>query len=174
MKKSRYTLLALVCIVILIALDQYTKHLAVVYLYQQEPYVMIPGVFELHFLVNYGAAFGILQNQQLFFTVMTTVVLILLIYIFLKIPMNRKYGFIHGILVLLFSGAVGNLIDRLSNGYVVDFFYFKLIDFPIFNVADCYVVISAFLFFVLFLFYYKDDDVNQLFDYLKPVRRKNE
>ncbi|MCI6731082.1 MAG: signal peptidase II [Lachnospiraceae bacterium] len=173
MKKSRYILLALVSIVLLIGLDQYTKHLAVIHLYQQEPIVIIPGVFELHFLVNHGAAFGILQNQQLFFIVMTTVVMCLLTYIFLKIPMNRRYHLLHGILVLLFAGAVGNWIDRLINGYVVDFFYFKLIDFPIFNVADCYVVISVFLFFIVFLFYYKDDEVDQIFDYLKPVRRRN-
>ena len=86
MKKSRYILLALVSIVLLIGLDQYTKHLAVVYLYQREPIVIIPGVFELHFLVNHGAAFGILQNQQLFFVVMTAVVMVLLVYTFLKFP----------------------------------------------------------------------------------------
>ena len=116
---------------VLIFIDQYTKILALTHLKDQDPFVIWDGVFELCYLENRGAAFGILQNQQLFFIVMTTVVMCLLTYIFLKIPMNRRYHLLHGILVLLFAGAVGNWIDRLINGYVVDFFYFKLIDFPI-------------------------------------------
>ena len=57
------------------------------------------------------------------------------------------------------SGAAGNLIDRILQGYVVDFFYFRLINFPVFNVADCYVTISAAALIILFLFYYKDSDL---------------
>ena len=57
------------------------------------------------------------------------------------------------------SGAAGNLIDRVSQGYVVDFLYFKLIDFPIFNVADCYVVIAAFAAVFCIMFYYNDEDL---------------
>ena len=56
------------------------------------------------------------------------------------------------------AGAIGNMIDRLSQGYVVDFFYFCLIDFPIFNVADCYVTVGAFALAVLVMFYYQDED----------------
>jgi signal peptidase II len=63
-----------------------------------------------------------------------------------------------GILVVLTAGALGNMIDRMFHGYVIDFLYFKLINFPIFNVADCYVCISAFLFFLAIMFYYKDGD----------------
>ena len=62
-------------------------------------------------------------------------------------------------LLLVASGAVGNMIDRVSQGYVVDFFYFRLINFPVFNVADCYVTISAAALIILFLFYYKDSDL---------------
>ncbi|MDY2590860.1 MAG: signal peptidase II, partial [Agathobacter sp.] len=61
------------------------------------------------------------------------------------------------------AGAIGNLIDRIVNNYVVDFFYFKLIDFPIFNVADIYVTIAAFLFIVLGFFYYKEEDFEIIF-----------
>ena len=52
------------------------------------------------------------------------------------------------------------MIDRLNLGYVVDFFYFRLIDFPVFNVADCYVTVTVFLFAILFLFYYKEDELS--------------
>ena len=62
------------------------------------------------------------------------------------------------LLVLLASGAIGNMADRAIYGYVTDFLYFELIDFPIFNVADCYVVIAAFTAAFYILFYYKDED----------------
>ena len=64
------------------------------------------------------------------------------------------------LLVLIASGAVGNLIDRVSLGYVVDFFYFKLLDFPIFNVADIYVTVGTALLVIFILFYYKEEDFN--------------
>ena len=56
------------------------------------------------------------------------------------------------------AGAIGNLIDRISLKYVVDFIYFELIDFPIFNIADCYLTVSSFLLIILAIFYYKEND----------------
>jgi signal peptidase II len=67
------------------------------------------------------------------------------------------------ILIAFLAGAIGNCIDRVARGYVVDFFYFCLIDFPIFNVADIYVTLSAFFMLVLGLFYYKEDDFELVF-----------
>ena len=64
--------------------------------------------------------------------------------------------------ILLIAGAIGNFIDRIKNNYVVDFLYFELIDFPIFNIADCYVVIATILFALLILFYYKDEELEFL------------
>ena len=69
---------------------------------------------------------------------------------------------------MIASGAVGNMIDRVSLGYVVDFFYFKLIDFPIFNVADIYVSVSCVLLAVLLVFFYKDQD----FAFLSRSKKK--
>ena len=65
--------------------------------------------------------------------------------------------------MMFFSGAIGNFIDRVRQGYVVDFFYFSLINFPIFNVADIYVTAAAFLLIFLCLFYYKEEDFEQIF-----------
>ena len=62
-------------------------------------------------------------------------------------------------LMMVCAGAVGNMIDRVSQGYVVDFLYFKLINFPIFNVADCYVTIAAASLVLLIMFHYKDEDL---------------
>ena len=75
-----------------------------------------------------------------------------------KLPDEKKFVPLRICITLITAGAAGNLIDRVVQGYVVDFLYFILIDFPIFNVADCYVVIACILFIVLILFYYKDDN----------------
>jgi len=146
----------------LVILDQITKNLAVVYLKDKPAYVIWDGVFELHYLENSGAAFGMLQNQKILFVTIAAVILILIGYVLIKLPRNRHYAMLEILLVLIASGAVGNMIDRVQFNYVVDFFYFKLIDFPIFNVADIYVSVSCVLLAILVIFFYKDDD----FDFL--------
>lgn len=80
------------------------------------------------------------------------------VFIYRRIPQKRRFVPLRVCAILLASGAIGNLIDRLARNYVVDFCYFNLIDFPIFNVADCYVVIGCILFGILILFYYKDQE----------------
>ena len=157
-KKKEY-LLAALSVVLAVALDQFTKHLAVLYLKDNASVKLIPGVFELQYLENRGAAFGIMQNQQLFFIISTILIMAVVLFIYSRIPLDKKYYPMKICIVLVCAGAVGNLIDRIINNYVVDFFYFSLIDFPIFNVADCYVVIACFLFAFLILFYYKDEDL---------------
>lgn len=171
MNKKKSLMGAAFILLVLISLDQWTKQLAVEYLYQQESIEILPGIFELRFLVNRGAAFGIMQNFQYFFAVVTCVVLCMIVYCFIRISSHRKYAPLCWLLVLLMAGAVGNLLDRVRLGYVIDFFYFKLIDFPIFNVADCYVVVSVILLAALILFYYKEEDLDKLFTYLIPGRR---
>ena len=66
------------------------------------------------------------------------------------------------LLAVLIAGALGNIIDRVRFDYVVDFISFVLIHYPIFNVADCYVVVSAIVLFCLFLFVYKEEDLEFL------------
>ena len=80
-----------------------------------------------------------------------------------NIPKERRFRYIDWILIAFIAGAIGNLIDRAVHHYVIDFFYFKLIDFPIFNVADIYVTVSAFFIIVLGLFYYKEADFERIF-----------
>lgn len=172
MNHKKTYLSGVIALVLLIALDQLTKQLAAQYLYQKDSIEIIPGVFELSFLMNRGAAFGIMQNQQYFFAAVTGIVLCILVYAYIRIPAVKKYTPFHVLLVLLMAGAVGNFLDRVRLGYVIDFFYFKLIDFPIFNVADCYVVISVGLLSVLLLFIYKEEDLDELGTYLKPAGRK--
>ena len=71
---------------------------------------------------------------------------------------------------MLFAGGIGNFIDRIRLNYVIDFFYFSLIDFPIFNVADIYVTVAAFAMIFLGMFYYKDEDYDLIF----PAKKKKD
>ena len=145
-------------IIILIIADQLTKLWALADLRGSEGIPVISGVFELQYLENRGAAFGILQDKQILFLLITVAVAVLLTYISIRIPEERKYTPLRICYVLLIAGAFGNLSDRVERGYVVDFFYFKLIDFPIFNVADIYVTVTMVLLIGLILFYYKEED----------------
>ncbi|CUX67255.1 lipoprotein signal peptidase [Clostridium sp. C105KSO15] len=145
-----------------IGLDQWTKLLVVKHLMDRPPFVIWNGVFELYYSENRGAAFGMLQGKQAFFLLVALVVLSVAAFAVSRMPADSKYLPLHFIAMFLSAGAVGNMIDRFTRGYVVDFLYFKLIDFPIFNVADCYVTISMFVFMLLFLFYYKEEDLSCL------------
>ena len=156
--KVRDYLTAVLCCAAAVLLDQITKHLAVVHLKQQREIVLIPGVFELRYLENRGAAFGLFQNRQIFFVCAAVVIFFLIGFFYGKIPGGRRNLPMRICAVLICAGAVGNLIDRIRYQYVVDFFYFSLIDFPIFNVADCYAVIACILFAYLILFFYKEEE----------------
>lgn len=157
--KVRDYLTAVLCCAAAVLLDQITKHLAVVHLKQQREIVLIPGVFELRYLENRGAAFGLFQNRQMFFAAAAVIIFVLIGFFYGKIPGGRRFLPMRICAVLICAGAVGNLIDRIRFQYVVDFFYFSLIDFPIFNVADCYAVVACFLFGYLILFFYKEEEL---------------
>ena len=162
MKKQKYGLIGILAVVILTALDQWTKYLAVLHLKDQRPIVLWDGVFEFHYLENRGAAFGILQGQKRVFLVCTAAVLCLIVILYRRIPQERRFFLLRAVAVLLAAGALGNLIDRMRYSYVVDFLYFKLIDFPVFNVADCYVTVGAVLLAILILFIYKEEELDFL------------
>lgn len=154
---------ALAAVFVLVLLDQWTKLLAVKYLMNTDGITLIPGVFKLYYLENRGSAFGLLQNQKTFFVIFTIAVLVILALIYRCIPDTVRMLPLQWIIVFIYAGAIGNFIDRIRQSYVVDFFYFELIDFPIFNVADIYVTVSAVLLLILVFFYYKDEDFDFLF-----------
>ena len=138
--------------------DQYTKILAIKNLKDQTSFVIFEGVFELHYLENRGAAFGMLQNQQTFFIIITSVMLVAIMFFYHNTPNTKKYLPLDLCMIFIAAGAIGNFIDRLFRGFVVDFFHFSLINFPIFNVADIYVTVTFFVLLLLIFFYYKDED----------------
>ncbi len=154
---------ALISFIALILFDQWTKSLAVKYLMNQEPFVIIDGVFQLRYLENRGAAFGMMQGQQTFFMITGIIAVLALAYIYFKLPWSKRFHPLRTVVLFIAGGAAGNMIDRGLLGYVVDFFYFELIDFPIFNVADIYVTCATIILALLILFYYKEEELDCLF-----------
>ena len=151
-------IIALIGVAAAVFLDQLTNYLAVEYLKDKTAFVLIDGVCELRYLENRGAAFGMMQNMQYFFVAGAVIICMVIAFLYTRIPHTARYIPLRFCAVLLCAGALGNMIDRIRLNYVVDFFYFRLIDFPIFNVADCYVVIACLLFVILILFYYKEEN----------------
>lgn len=150
---------------LLVAADQYTKILAINHLQDKPPIPLIKDIFELTYVENEGSAFGMFQGRQGFFIIITAIILSIIVFYYFKYLKDKKYNWLKFCFILITSGALGNLIDRifrgdngeLFNGKVVDFFYFKLIDFPVFNVADCYVVVGTILFAILIFTRYRED-----------------
>ncbi|MCI9313411.1 MAG: signal peptidase II [Lachnospiraceae bacterium] len=159
-KKKLIIFLDLLGIIALVGLDQYTKYLAVIHLKDKPAYSIVSGILELNYLENKGAAFGMLQNQKAFFIFVAVVILGVIGYVLLKTPDSKKYRLLHLLLSLIAAGAIGNMIDRIRLNYVVDFIYFVLINFPIFNVADMYVTVSTVALVILLLFVYNENDLN--------------
>ncbi len=159
-KKKIMLLLDLLGILLLIGVDQITKHIAVMQLKDKPAFSIINGVLEFNYLENKGAAFGMLQNQKAFFVFVAVVILGVIAYVLYKTPDDKKYTRLHVLLSFIAAGAIGNMIDRIRLDYVVDFIYIVLINFPIFNVADMYVSFSTVLLVILLLFVYKESDLN--------------
>lgn len=167
MKRFPYIAHALVCLV-LVLFDQITKYFARTNL-KSAPKAIWDGVFSLHYHENRGSIWGILQGKVDILLIASVVLFALLIYVYVKMPKTKTYQPLFWVLVVMSAGAIGNTIDRLFFGFVTDFLYFELINFPIFNVADCYITVCAFLTILLVFTIYKDDE----FTFLSLKRKEN-
>lgn len=148
-----------VLFLVLTAIDLFTKSAAVKSLDGGKRIPLIPGALEFYYIQNRGAAFGIFQDGTLILGVISAVALVSLIFIYLRVPGEKKYLPLRLVLIFIAAGAAGNLYDRITLHYVRDFIYFSLIDFPVFNVADIYVTCSVFVLAFLILFHYKEEDL---------------
>ncbi len=176
MNKNKYLITDIVMICILVVIDQLSKLWAVSTLKDREGIELIKGVIKLYYLPNgnTGAAFGMLSGHRMLFLFIALIVVLLIIYILFRIPVVSKYRALRILLVFIAAGGVGNMIDRFRLSYVIDFIYFYLINFPIFNVADCYVTVATILTSLLILFKYKEEDFKELENCIKKKNTNNE
>ncbi|MCD7752612.1 MAG: signal peptidase II [Lachnospiraceae bacterium] len=164
--KRHWPFASLILFAVLLLFDRVTKNWASAAL-QDGPLVLIDGVFELHYLENTGAAWGTFQGMQWLFYILTVVFIVLALCEIVHLSRKSRYLPLVYTLIVILSGAVGNFIDRITQQFVVDFIYFKLINFPIFNVADCCITVSMALLVILILFYYNNEDL----DYIIPGQK---
>lgn len=145
-------------VILLVVLDQASKiYLTLVNKTSPIDLEVIRGFFRITYTCNDGAAFSILKGKRVFFIIMTIVVVCLIVYYLLK---NKVYWVEKYSLLLIISGAVGNLIDRIMYGYVIDFLDFIIFgyDFPVFNIADSFITIGAVGLIISILFLNKEGE----------------
>lgn len=158
-----------ILLIILILIDQLSKYWVRTDLISRD-IVLIPDVLKLQYHTNTGAVWGILTGQTLFLSIFTVIVLLLIILFFFRIPQAKKYTILKLSVIFIMAGAVGNLIDRIYLGHVVDFIYFELINFPLFNFADSYLVVASIVLIILACFYYNDDDLSFVYKLLSKKK----
>ncbi len=163
--KKQHLILSMIALCSLLLADQYTKWLAISHLKWQKPFVIISRVLEFSYLENTGAAFSSFAGKQTLLICLTTVVTLLLLWKYLTLPDGKRFVPMRLCMLLILSGAVGNLIDRVSRNYVVDFIYFVPIDFPKFNVADIYITVGVAVLAFLLFFRYSDEDMEALLSF---------
>lgn len=139
-----------ICIVLgAVYLDQITKWLAVIFLQGHPPVPVIDWFIRFTYLENRGAAWGMLSDHRWVFMVLSSVAIIgVTLYVFIMKP---KDPLLRVSLAFVTAGGIGNMIDRIFLGYVVDFLEFTFIDFPVFNVADSFVCIGAAMLILYFV-----------------------
>ena len=174
--KTRDVLILCISFVVLLIVDQYTKFLTVKYLEHGESKEFIKGFLRFTYVRNKGASFGMLQGQRLYFIIITSILLPIMVFLYLKISviMNickeiKSWHFIivNLSLMLLIIGSVGNFIDRIRLAYVIDFLDVQFIDFPVFNMADCYITVGTIGLLIMLLIMNESE-----IDYILKSRKK--
>lgn len=150
----QYILLA----ALMIALDQVVKYWALTNLQAQQTIPLLENVFHLTYVENRGAAFSLFAqfDSRWIFVALAVIVSVAIVVVLYKHLIQTALG--RWSLVLVAAGALGNAIDRVAHGFVVDLFDFRLIHFPVFNVADIFICVGGVLFVIYFLFQHKDED----------------
>ncbi|MEF9990922.1 MAG: signal peptidase II [Romboutsia sp.] len=142
-------------IIVLIAIDQLSKYWALNYLKDVGSIPIIPNMFHLTYVENRGAAFGMFQNNQWIFIVVALIASIFGLY---YIHTKKTNLISKASIILIIAGAIGNLIDRMRLGFVVDYFDFRIIWKYVFNVADIFVVVGTIFLCIYILFFDGKDD----------------
>lgn len=131
---------------VVIGLDQWLKIWIVANYQLGETHSLIDNVLSLTYLQNTGAAWSILEGKIIFFAIITVIAVVVVVYLLFRYQ-NSSLWFLFGLAFVL-GGAIGNFIDRLQHGFVVDMFQLDFINFPIFNIADMSLVFGVILIFI--------------------------
>jgi signal peptidase II len=144
-------MLAAIIVAISVILDQVSKHLVVQNIELHGTVPFIPNFMSFYHTRNTGAAFSMLSNNRWVFMIMSVFAMGVMIWLLIK--EYKRHPLMTVSLAMVLGGGIGNMIDRVRLGYVVDFFKTEFIDFAIFNVADCFVSVGAVLLAVYVMFY---------------------
>ncbi len=138
-----FQIISLVVIALLTAIDQFTKYLIVSSVKVNGPMELIPNVLRFRYVENTGAAFSSFSDNTLVLTVITVIIIVICLLLLWGRKINSKFAEV--CLMIIVSGGVGNIIDRIAFGYVVDFIEPMFVDFAVFNFADCCITVGAFM-----------------------------
>ena len=144
--------------VLVVIIDQLTKWWAYAVLRTGGDIPLIRDVLHLHYTTNKGMAFVLLQNHRWIFITLTAAIIVAIAAFVIRTRKKKKHIMLNASLAMIVGGGIGNMIDRifygdtLFCGEVIDFIYFKLIDFPVFNIADCAVCIGEALLIIYVIF----------------------
>lgn len=146
-------------LLVLVGCDQWLKSWTVSHLPLGESTDFLPGFMQLTRVHNYGAAWSSLSGKTVLLIVVTAVLLVAVAYLLVRRIVRHPLGLTAALLIL--GGGVGNIIDRIRHGYVVDMFDLLLFDYPVFNLADCFVVVGVLLGAVYYLWFYEKYDARK-------------
>ena len=156
-------ILPIFIVIILTVIDQFTKYLVIQNIQLNQEIPLLGNVLVLGHIQNKGAAWGSFSGMRILLLVITIIVSVAICYLYKKIIDKDKFRIVRICFTFILGGAIGNMIDRIRFGYVTDFIYFKIINFPLFNFADICVTVSVFLLVFLFIFKYNSEDLEEIF-----------
>ena len=149
-------IMALLAVIAMVLVDQVVKYWAITVLAPVGSLPLIPGIVQLTYVENRGAAFSILENQIWLFVLLAVITLCVIVYALKKKYIQNTWGKFS--LLLVCAGAIGNVIDRVLHHFVVDMIQVTFIHFPVFNIADIYVTVGVVLFSIYYIFQHKEVD----------------
>lgn len=147
--------------VLLLAMDRITKYLSIHYC-SDDNFTLIKNVLEITYIENYGGALGMLNNQKFFFIFISALFICLILFFLFVLPKQKAFLALNIWLSFMVAGTVGNMIDRIVHGFVVDFIYVPIIKFPVFNLSDIWVTIGAIATLIILIFKIKEKDLEFL------------
>lgn len=155
--KKKILIWDFICLILLNALDRFAKF-AAMYFCENENFVIIKDILEITYIQNTGGALGILNNQRFFFIFISVLFICLIIFFMLAMPNERKFHSLHIWLSFILAGTIGNAMDRIIYGYVIDIIYISKINFPVFNLSDIFMSLGTIFLVIIVLFKLKEKD----------------